>query len=111
MRSLALDESGRVWVGAGAKFGYLTPDASGSLQFVSLLDKVPQENRAFTDVWQTLATPQGVFFRSYEKLFRWDGSRMQIWTPSGRNRFQAIAKFGAHSDFSNRNRPAGDRRG
>ena len=96
VRSLALDESGRIWVGAGAKFGYLTPDATGALQFVSLLDKVPQENRGFTDVWQTLATPQGVFFRSYEELFRWDGSRMQVWTPSGNNRFQAIANIRGH---------------
>ena len=96
VRSLALDESGRIWVGAGAKFGYLTPDASGALQFVSLLDKVPPENRGFTDVWQTLATPQGVFFRSYEQLFRWDGKRMQVWTPSGKNRFQAIANIRGH---------------
>ena len=96
VRSLALDESGRIWVGAGAKFGYLTPDATGALQFVSLLDKVPPENRGFTDVWQTLATPQGVFFRSYEQLFRWDGKRMQVWTPSGKNRFQAIANIRGH---------------
>ncbi|MGA8739797.1 MAG: GAF domain-containing protein [Terracidiphilus sp.] len=96
VRSLALDQSGRIWVGAGAKFGYLTPDASGALQFVSLLDKVPQEDRGFTDVWQTLSTPQGVFFRSYEELFRWDGSRMQVWTPSGNNRFQTIANIRGH---------------
>ncbi|MGA7243101.1 MAG: GAF domain-containing protein [Terracidiphilus sp.] len=96
VRSLGLDESGRIWVGAGAKFGYLTPDATGALQFVSLLDKVPTEDRGFTDVWQTLATPQGVFFRSYEELFRWDGSRMQVWTPSGNNRFQAIANIRGH---------------
>ena len=96
VRSVGLDESGRIWVGAGAKFGYLTPDASGALQFVSLLDKVPPENRAFTDVWQTLATPKGVFFRSYEQLFRWDGNRMQVWTPSGSNRFQTIANIRGH---------------
>jgi signal transduction histidine kinase/CheY-like chemotaxis protein len=96
VRSLALDESGKIWVGAGAKFGYLTPDASGALQFVSLLDKVLPEDRAFTDVWQTLATPQGVFFRSYEKLFRWDGHRMQVWTPAGKSRFQAIANIRGH---------------
>ena len=58
--------------------------------------KFRTENRGFTDVWQTLATPQGVFFRSYEQLFRWDGSRMQVWTPSGNNRFQAIANIRGH---------------
>ena len=96
VRSLALDESGRIWLGGSGRFGYLAPDASGALQFVSILDKVPPESRGFTDVWQTLATPQGVFFRSYEKLLRWDGSRMQVWSPAGKDRFQTIALIRGH---------------
>ncbi len=96
VRSLALDASGRIWLGGSGRFGYLAPDASGSLQFVSILDKVPVESRGFTDVWQTLATPQGVFFRSYEKLLRWDGNRMQVWTPVGKGKFQAIAYIRGH---------------
>ena len=96
VRSLALDESGRVWVGAGSKFGYLASDASGALQFVSLLDKVSPENRGFTDVWQTLATPQGVFFRSYEQLFRSGWKPNAGLDPLGNNRFQAIANIRGH---------------
>ena len=66
VRSLAMDEAGKIWVGGNGNFGYLSPDAAGTLHFVSILDKVPAEDRSFTDVWQTLVTPQGVFFRSYE---------------------------------------------
>jgi signal transduction histidine kinase/CheY-like chemotaxis protein len=95
-RSLALDDSGRVWLGGNAKFGYLAPDATGTLQFVSLVDKVPPEHRGFTDVWQTLATAQGVFFRSYERLFRWDGKRMQVWVPAAASRFQALSSVHGH---------------
>jgi signal transduction histidine kinase/CheY-like chemotaxis protein len=97
LRSLGMDDTGKIWVGANGDFGYLAPDAAGSPQFVSILDKVPEDRRGFTAVWQTLATPQGVFFRSYERLFRWDGSRMQSWDPSApKGRFQALSYVRGH---------------
>jgi signal transduction histidine kinase/CheY-like chemotaxis protein len=91
VRSLAVDANDRVWVGSNGTFGYLEPDATGTSQYVSLLDRIPQGDRGFTDVWQTLPTPQGVFFRTFEHLFRWDGSRMQVWTPAPNSRFHALS--------------------
>jgi signal transduction histidine kinase/CheY-like chemotaxis protein len=97
LRSMAMDDTGKIWVGGNGEFGYLAPDAAGTMQFVSILDKVPEDRRGFTAVWQTLPTPQGVFFRSYERLFRWDGSRMQTWDPSdSKGRFQAISFLRGH---------------
>ena len=97
VRSLALDEEGRIWVGANGTFGFLAPDSTGTLQFVPLLDKVPVEDRGFTDVWQTLPTKQGVFFRSYERLFRWDGQRIHVWVPAPGTRFQALSEVRGHT--------------
>ena len=77
-------------MGCAGQFGYLEPDATGPLKYMSLLDKVPAEHRLFTDVWQTLVTQQGTFFRSYERLFRWDGRRMQVWVAPG-IRFSGVA--------------------
>jgi signal transduction histidine kinase/DNA-binding response OmpR family regulator len=94
VRSLAMDSTGKIWIGATANFGYLEPDANGTLQFVSLLEKIPQEHRAFNDVWQILITPQGNFFRAYERLFRWDGKSMHAWTT--KTRFQALAEIRGH---------------
>ncbi len=96
VRSFAMDESGKIWVGVSENFGYLSPDSAGTLHFVSLLDNVPAEDRNFTDVWQTLVAPQGVFFRSYERLFRWDGKRMQVWTHQPKARFQALSDVRGH---------------
>ena len=87
---------GKIWVGGNADFGYLAPDAAGTLQFVSILDKVPVEHRGFTSVWQTLSTPQGVFFHSYQRLFRWDGARMQVWVPPAIFPFQALSAIRGH---------------
>ncbi len=89
-RSLVLDAAGTIWAGGAGQIGYLAPDATGSLHYVSILDKIPQEHRAFSDVWQILVTPQGNFFRSYERLFRWDGKRMQVWKTA--TRFEALSE-------------------
>jgi signal transduction histidine kinase/CheY-like chemotaxis protein len=83
-RQVAMDASGRMWVGAVADLGYLGEDANGSTRFVSLLDKIPQEHRVFNDVWQVLPTSSGVYFRTYDRLFRWDGQRMQVWSSETR---------------------------
>ena len=91
VRSLAMDHTGRIWVGGNGGFGYLAPDAKGTQSYVSLLDKVPEKDRDFTDVWQTLVTPQGIFFRSYEELFRWDGKTMHVWHCPAGSRFQALS--------------------
>ncbi len=90
-RSLSMDDKGKIWVGAYGDFGYLEPDANGTLQYRSLLEKVPQEDRRFNDVWQVLITPQGNFFRSYERLFRWDGRHMHVWTTP--TSFEALSEL------------------
>jgi signal transduction histidine kinase/DNA-binding response OmpR family regulator len=96
VRSLALDDSGKVWVGGNGGFGYLAPDAKGTEVYVSLLDKVPEKDRNFTDVWQTLVTPQGLFFRSYQELFRWDGKTMHVWHARPQSRIQALSAVRGH---------------
>ena len=91
VRSLSTDDTGKIWVGVNGNFGYLSPDAAGTLHFVSIIENVPAQDRSFTDVWQTLITPQGVFFRSYERLFRWDGKHMHVWSHQPKSRFQALS--------------------
>ncbi len=94
IRSLAMDDKGRIWVGAGENFGYLEPDSVGTLHYVSLFDKVPPEHRAITDIWQVLPSPQGTFFRAYERLFRWDGKQLHAFVP--KTRFQALSMVDGH---------------
>jgi signal transduction histidine kinase/DNA-binding response OmpR family regulator len=96
VRSMAMDDAGTIWVGGNGGFGYLAPDAKGNQSYVSLLDQVPEKDRNFTDVWQTLVTPQGMFFRSYEELFRWDGKTMHVWHAPAGSRFQALSLVHGH---------------
>lgn len=78
-RCLALDERGRIWVGATSDFGYLAPDANGSLQFQSLLGKANPEDREHAIIFEAYATPEGVFFISRERIFQWQDNRLQVW--------------------------------
>jgi class 3 adenylate cyclase len=82
VRSVAVDPAGTVYVGAAGDFGKLNPDASGTMRFVSLRDKVPRQDRSFADVWRILPTPEGVYFSSFSRLFRLnrDGS-VKVWRP------------------------------
>ena len=86
-----MDGQGKIWVGLRGDVGYLEPDATGTMKYVSLIDKIPPENRDFLDVHRIAFAPIGVFFQSYAKILRWDGKRMQAWPSNGHN-FSAVAE-------------------
>lgn len=81
-RSLAVGAQGRVYVGGQQEVGYLAPDSSGQLRYVSLVEELPSSARAFTEVWKTLALPDGIYFQTPQHVFRWSESeeRMTVWS-------------------------------
>jgi signal transduction histidine kinase/DNA-binding response OmpR family regulator len=92
IRSLGKDASGRIWVGAVGDLGYIQSDAKGETQFVSMLDRIPEEHRTFEDVWRLFVAPEGVYFQTQVALFRWANDTMRVWKPTGRifNRAQFV---------------------
>ena len=85
VRSLAIGADKRVYVGGVGEFGYLEPNAIGRTTYVSLLEHVAPQDRTFADVWRVLPTPDGVYFQSAARLFRWQGGRITGWSsPAGR---------------------------
>ena len=92
IRSLEVDST--IYVGATGNLGYLTPDSTGTLQFQSLLDHLPERERSFEDIWNTHRVEQGIYFQAQKWLFRWDGEEMTSWT----------SEEGFHTSFSVRGR-------
>lgn len=88
VRSLALDSSGRVFVGGQNEVGYLSPDpATGATRFISLLDRFPLADRTFGDVWSIVTSPEGVYFSTTERLFLYNPqSGIRAWKAAGRFR-------------------------
>jgi hypothetical protein len=82
VRSVAVDKAGTVYVGGQGEFGFLKPDSSGVSRLVSLVDRIPQQDRQFGDVWRVLPASEGVYFSSYRRLFRLnpDGT-VKVWRP------------------------------
>ncbi len=79
-RSMAKDDKGTIYIGGQGEFGYLKPNAIGEIEFVSLVDKIPEEHRNFADVWEIDFYKGRVIFRTEFKLYCWDGENMKVIT-------------------------------
>lgn len=77
-RTLAMDDAGRIHVGGAADFGYLSPDDTGKMKYTSLLDKVPEEHKVFSEVWEVDYYQGRIIFRTEFKLYCWDGETMKV---------------------------------
>ena len=72
VRSLACSSDGTVYVGAVSEFGYLAPDADGSMKYNSLLHKLDSADQGFSDVWKTYCAEEKVYFHTRKYLFLFD---------------------------------------
>lgn len=79
VRSLALANDGRIYVGAKGEVGYLEEQITGPKHYVSLNHLLPQAYRNFQDVRQTFVTPHGIFFISREYVFLLQEDRFRVW--------------------------------
>jgi signal transduction histidine kinase/CheY-like chemotaxis protein len=84
VRSLAMDETGRLYVGSSGRFGFMEPDAQGELRFKDLSGGVPEDIRDFSDVWRTFVTETGVYFQTEVAVFRWHDGKVTAVRPATR---------------------------
>ena len=78
VRSLSKDKDGTIWVGGAGEIGYLAPDSTGNMAFISLTQKIPEDRRNFNDVWKTSITDNGTYFSTFQELFQWNGDSMHV---------------------------------
>ncbi len=78
--SLAIDEAGTIYIGGLGEIGFLAPDSKGALQYVSLCDRLADDQKKFSSVWKTYSTKKGVYFQSAQFLFHWDGKQINVVT-------------------------------
>lgn len=62
VRSVAIDSTDKVYVGAQSELGYFLPGQNGCHTYHSLVDLLPEDQRAFEDVWDIVIYGQDVFF-------------------------------------------------
>ncbi|MFT5913747.1 MAG: signal transduction histidine kinase/ligand-binding sensor domain-containing protein [Bacteroidia bacterium] len=92
VRSLAIDENGRIYVGAQGEMGYLEVGKNGRLEYASFLSDVPEKNRSFAGVPNIHVLNRGVFFHTLKQSFFWKNGVFKIFETD--NLYQLSFKIG-----------------
>jgi signal transduction histidine kinase/DNA-binding response OmpR family regulator len=81
VRSMTIDEDGTIYIGGTNEIGFLTPDSKGTLKYNSLMEHLKENQKDFGSVWRTHATKEGIYFRTYNLLFRWEphSQKINVW--------------------------------
>jgi signal transduction histidine kinase/CheY-like chemotaxis protein len=78
VRSLAIDNDNRIYVGGYNDIGFLAPDSVGQMQFVSLKDRLDPSLRDFQNVWRTHIHQSEVYFQASKYLMRWNNNEFKV---------------------------------
>ncbi len=85
-RSMAMDKEGTIYVGGVAEVGYLAADSIGGLSYVSLTDKIREEDlELLTDNWFTACTDEGVFFVGLHVIFHYRNGEFKVFIMDDEN--------------------------
>ncbi len=83
VRSVAIDSTDRIYVGAQSELGYYTPSQNGMLIYTSLVSLLPSDQRTFEDVWDIVIYKSDVFFRTNHAVFQFTGGKIKIHRVNG----------------------------
>lgn len=82
IRSIAIGKDNKIYVGGQDDFGCFTPDNTGKLVFRSLKKFLSRKDFSCTDIWNTVAFGDDIFFRSKEKIYQWDNHSITVYPAS-----------------------------
>ena len=80
VRSLDIIQN-QIYLGSISDFGKIITDSSFNPIYNSFLPLINKDSTHFTNVFQTVPANDGIYFRSTEYLFRYDGRSIKLWKP------------------------------
>lgn len=78
VRSMAIDKTDKIYVGAQGDFGFTIQLANGQYQYTSLVKLVPESARNFGDVVRTFIRKNDIVFLSYEGIFICKNNKIKV---------------------------------
>jgi len=97
IRSVTVDNKGKIFTGALGEFGFWSPNKSGVLTYHSLRNLIKENTFSNEEIWNILITPKGIIFQSFAYLYLYnpDNNLLKKLNPPGnmlfvhevRNRF------------------------
>ena len=79
--ALAVSDENIIYVGAQSEFGYLAPDESGKLSYVSLSDQLPETQRSFSSIIRLWTWKNMVAFQFEEAIFLYSEGKITTILP------------------------------
>ncbi|MCF8386427.1 MAG: hypothetical protein K9G47_00995 [Bacteroidales bacterium] len=69
VRSLKVDENGRIYVGGFNEFGFFHLDENKEMKYHSLVHLIPDSKENFGDIWKIHLTSSGIVFQSFVGIY------------------------------------------
>lgn len=79
VRSLEFGADKKLYVGGQDEIGYFAPAKNGLLVFASLKNLIPKADQAFSDIWDISVFGNDVFFRTHDKIFRYNQGKITVY--------------------------------
>ncbi|HEU4716792.1 MAG TPA: triple tyrosine motif-containing protein, partial [Bacteroidia bacterium] len=79
VRSMVIDTTSNIiYVGTVGDFGFMSTGPDGRMKFISLLDKIPEADRVFADVWRTFLWKGGIVFQTEKSIFIYRNGKFTV---------------------------------
>ena len=79
VRSIEFGPDNNLYAGGQDEFGYFSPASNGRLEYHSLKDILPREDRSFADVWKIFFYRDWVFFQTSDKIYQVSGKYATVY--------------------------------
>lgn len=83
VRSVAINDRGRIYVGGQGDFGFFFPDRQGRLEYTSLADSLAPADRNFDEAWSVYLDGEKVYFCTFSNIYCYDQQKFQVIRPAG----------------------------
>ena len=84
LRSVNIDNKGRILVGGSGEFGYWTPKAYGKMVYTSLSPLVKDQNSLKNDeIWRIVIDDNKVYFHTFSKSYLYQDNKVTSITAEG----------------------------
>lgn len=90
VRSLAISDDGRIYIGSQEEIGFFAPNQNGELEYTSLKKLIPEKDRDFSDVWHISIYNGSVFFLSNKKILQLNNGKVTVYRSNNKWRFLAV---------------------
>ncbi|MCC5919561.1 MAG: two component regulator three y domain-containing protein [Cyclobacteriaceae bacterium] len=73
-RDVCIGDNGLIYVAGQGDFGFFSPDERGTLEYISLADKLPNDLRNFDETWRIFVLDGMLYFCTFDEIFVFDSN-------------------------------------